>query len=220
MIQAEDILAAIAGRTLWLETGARDRSNPAHRRFAAIVQRLEHSIAEINGQESAGLRRFSDLRTASGSGTYSRRAMPGAQELVAEAVANMPPIYWSAILWTIAGDGEAFRHMYRKLMDRARKSQRRDRFWPAEIARRRLESGHIPAPDYVPDLVFLAIQELRHPQLFRSDVLRANWFRISDSHWHKVVGRPYGVLQATVLVWFGEGCAHIVERLRRRAPHL
>lgn len=219
MIDAEDVLAAIAGRTLWLETGVADRRDPRHRQYHAVVQRLEREFDLLRKELPSGARLPVDLPSALGSGTYSRRASAGIQELVADATQKMPRAHLNAVLFACAHDPAAQRDLEERLIRKARKSQQRDGFWPARIRRRKTKEGITPTDDYALDLVTLALMELLHPGEFGPVIVKADWFGISREYWYPTVAKPYAVLQQTTAIWFGEGCAHICERLRRRARH-
>lgn len=215
IITAESILAALSGRSFWVETGRGDRSRPEFRRYVNAMLALENELHRIRQLERQELRR-TPLPTALGKQSKTSKPLSPFSEIVADAIANMPKIYWSAILWVVDTNRGSYDILASRLLPLAERSAKRDRFWPQTIRRQACRCGRRPAEDYVADLVHLALMELRTPALYQTHEQRAEWFGLSQQHWRKIMQRPYGMLQGKTIEWFGSGCGHINRRLHQR----
>lgn len=238
MLAVEDILAAIVSRGRWFDIGERDCRDPDHQKMSGVLRELTEQLATLNGDRLYDqpippnvIERFDPNRPASyargaannaphmetASGTQTRKALrdSGFSAIASEAVAGMPSIEWASILWVIDSDEKSYKIMKKLLVRKAAKSIERDKFWPESLRRSDCICGRSPAEDYVPDLVKLALYELRTPALYQTHQQRAEWFGLSSQHWRKILHKPYGFLQGQVFLWFGSGCGHIARRLRR-----
>lgn len=222
-MRAEDILATLAGRGQWLNVGELMPGDIAYRSYAKTMRELEAEIEELRGNLNAAdakalrsqRRREVALETVKGKQSRSRTTKGGAQEVIAEAVAGMPELQMKTLLWTVAGDLDSYSILRDRLLKRARKSFERDRWWPNAIKRGRGPMGHMYAPDYVPDLVHLALFELRVPHAVSTGADKARWFGVTREYWSRHMAMPYAVLQGATFEWFGTACGHILRRLRR-----
>lgn len=216
MITAEHILAALGGRSQWFETGIDDRSRKEFRRYSNVVNKLALELAPLRGDNKAISDRGPAQPTAKGKQSKSGGSSGSVAEYVSQAIKHMPMIEWQAILWSINSDPTARAALYNRLLAYARRSMERDKFWPDYIRRGVCNCGRMPSDDYVPDLVHLALLELRTPGVFSTHGSRAQWFGLSRQHWKKIMLKPYGVLQGDTFRWFGGGCTHIENRLNVR----
>jgi hypothetical protein len=156
------------------------------------------------------------LRTALGRDTrrISRSAL---HEAAADALSGMPLRYWQALQVAIGIDSQARDAVYNRLLRTARSSQKRDDFWPDKIERRRRARRHAPAPDYVPDLVELAVMHLEHPDQFATHHQRAQWFGLADSKWHlHNMQKPFDLVSKRAWSWYDAGIGYMTNRLNRQ----
>ena len=130
-----------------------------------------------------------------------------------DALLGMFDRNWHALQLSI-GVGEAVRPiLVRRLIRTANRMKNEERIWPNRIRRRCCPCGRAPAPDYVLDLVELAVRHLEDPYNYRHQRTRAEWFGISESHWHAVARRPFDQTAAHVWSWYYAGIGHIQHRI-------
>ena len=154
--------------------------------------------------------------TADGKSSRSRKPVETTAELAADAVHGMRRINWMTLLCAVNADTEAEEIVRRRLLKIARRDREASGRWPDKLQRRRCECGRAPADDYLPDLVELAITELKAPSAVRANHQRAEWFGISLRTFERHIAAQYAVLQRPLYVWYERGIGHICYRLRRR----
>lgn len=212
MLTVEDILAALAGRSRWIET-APTKPRKQYRDFHGILLRLEdylthspHEKLKAPGRPTA---KGKQSKPAARGGSLSEHA--------AQCVAGMRKLDSATLFWIVASDQAAYDRLHSRLTQIGRGLIERDRILPAKLNRRTNHFGQTRAEDYVPDLATLALYELRSPAHFASHSDRANWFGISAEHWRKIIAPGYGILVGECIVWYGSGLAHIARKLGLKA---
>lgn len=138
------------------------------------------------------------------------------QEVAADALIGMYERNWHALQCSI-GIGESVRPALVSRLERiAYRTQKHERIWPSRIRRRKCQCGRSAAADYVPDLVELAVRHLEEPFELRHQKTRAEWFGLTESHWHAVARRPFDQVAAHVWAWYYAGIGHIQHRIIQR----
>lgn len=212
MLTVEDILAALAGRSRWIDT-APTKPRKQYREFHGILLSLERYLT----QSPKEVLRAPGRPTAKGKQTKANARGGSLSENAAQCVAGMRKLDNAALFWIVASDQAAYDRLHRRLVEVGRGLIERDRLLPAKLKRRSNHLGQTRAEDYVPDLATLALYELRSPAHFASHSDRANWFGISAEHWRKLIAPGYGILVGECIVWYGSGLAHIARKLGIKA---
>ena len=134
-------------------------------------------------------------------------------DIAVDALLGMFDRNWHALQCSI-GVGEAVRPILVGRLTRiANRMKKEERIWPNRIRRQCCLCGRAPAADYVPDLVELAVRHLEDPYNYRHHKTRAEWFGMSESHWHAVARRPFDQTAAHVWSWYYAGIGHIQHRI-------
>ena len=209
-VTVEDVLAGLVAHAAHgdfrkpdpLVLEARDR----------MVGKPRFELREFFGERLPG-----KITTASGRGTRSVKKS-ARQVIVADALSGMPRKSWAALL-TIMGDVTARDELVGFALKEARRSRRRDRFWPDRILRRRCRCHRAPSDDYLEDLVQLAILHYEYPEVWKTYTARADWFGVSRRNWERVMEDPFRFLSMRVWGWNEGAIKHIVQRLKmQRQP--
>ncbi len=225
----ETILAALVAHGYRFETGVRDRSNAEYKRMHGIRKNIEGMLGrnleltppagdgeDADPRPTGATRDEPAVPTAKGRQSSHSMKSAGLSAMAAQVVSGMPLIEWAAILWIINSDAQAYKRLEHRLLKVAYQAARTQNDWPINVKRDRLPSGHRLASDYVPDLVTLALLELRDPGAFSTHEQRATWFCVPQRSWYRLLRKPYGSLQTKCFTWFGGGCSYISHRLRPR----
>lgn len=215
MLTLEDVLASLSGRGRWFDTGTGDKRNKRNLLHTGDLRKLEDALHEIRGEkkEKGAAKLPRNIETADGTDTRNKLTGDNFTPALADAVLGMPGIEWAAIEWIVDGNQRAKDKLESRLLALARRSQDNDDFWPVTLRRADGVDGRKASTDYVPDLVRLAIMDLRFPNTFETQHARATWFGITDRHWRRLMLKPYGLLQVRTQAWLGGGCGHITRRL-------
>ncbi len=141
-------------------------------------------------------------------------------EVAADAIIGMYERNWHTLQCAI-GVGSAVRPLVvNRLTAIAYRIKNSERVWRDTVRRQPCECGRYPLPDYVPDLVELAVRHLEDPFSYHTHRTRALWIGLSESHWHAVMSRPFDQVAAHIWSWYYAGIGHIQNRIRQRGHRL
>lgn len=216
----EDILGALVTHSAQLDFGKPD---------PLIMAARDEKIGKVRPQNWRLLVRDADgtsrvelwPRTTSALGSQTRTASSHSiAEIAADALIGLHERNWHALQCSI-GIGEAVRPALTARLERiAYRMKNGERVWRNKIRRRRCVCGRTASTDYVPDLVELAICHLEQPWTFRYERTRAEWFGLTESHWHAVARRPFDQVAAHIWSWYFAGIGHIQHRIIQRRQRL
>jgi hypothetical protein len=225
MSRAELVLIGLAGRGQVFDVGG---ATNRRRLTVSTLERIKllgiYSDGRIpSPKELRELARqgVGGTLTATGSQTRSGKRVESLDtlaDIATDGLAGIPQIHMTALEWAILGIPVAHDRLFRKLhrIGLTARSERRST-WPDRLRRKRCQCGRMPADDYLPDLVTLALLELNQPELFSTHARRATWFGLSVQHWKATMRQPYSILRDRSMSWFDLAIDHIERQLRRRS---
>lgn len=206
-VTVEDVLAGLAAQAAQVDFRKPD---------PLVMEAREQLVGEPRFE----LRRFfkrermpRSIRTASGHGTRTPK-QSALRDIIADALSGMPKKSWAALLTAERVDAQARAQLTLYLVKEARRSRRRDSFWPERIKRRPCRCRRAPSSEYLRDLVQLAVLHLEHPEEFRTFDARAQWFGVSRRNWCRQMEQPFSVLTSRATAWHEGAIKHIEHRLR------
>ncbi len=159
------------------------------------------------------------IRSANGRQTFAP-SKHCVSEIAADALIGMYERNWHTLQCSIGIGDEVRPLLVNRLKRIAYRIKKDERIWRENVRRGSCQCGHSPSTDYVPDLVELAVRHLEHPFTYATHRARAKWFRLSESHWHAVMSRPFDQVAAHIWSWYYAGIGHIQNRIRQRGHRL
>lgn len=226
MSRAELVLMGLAGRGQVFDVGSTTETRrltlPVMKRIQLLGIYTDGRIPDLKELKKLERQGVKGSHTAAGTQSRSSKrpeSLDTLNDIAADGLRGMPQTHMRAIEWAILKQADAGDVLTRKLhrLGQVSRSDARSGFWPDKLRRRKCVCGRMPADDYLPDLVTLALLELAHPDLFSTHERRATWFGLSVQHWKSVMRQPYGILRDRSMSWFDLAIDHIERQLRRRA---
>lgn len=214
-MKPENVIGAILAHSQHLTVGEPDQALQAvrHKYVGKTTPANIREIKDDKGKVDVA-QTWPAIRTAFGRSTRGL-SKSSLEEYTAEALTQMPKRYWQTLQVAIHINDLARDSIHAKLIKLGRKSQERGGYWPKSIRRRRSYEGREATPDYLVDLVNLAVLELEKPALFGSHKARAAWFGVSERNWYIQMQRPYGEISGYVWNWYHCAIGHIESRLAK-----
>lgn len=216
-IEAEDILAALLAHGQQLDGRRPDplveavRESKVGRVRAGNWRAVRGPDGKIDVAAS-----WPSLRTALGR-DHRRINKNALHEVAADALLKMPKRPWQVLQTAIGANLRAREDVVAWLTREAWRAKKRDRYWPDKVARKACSCHRAAAPNYMHDLVQLAVLQLEHPIRFKTHDQRAQWFGLSNPHWRAVMQKPYDTISAPLWSKYHEGIGHIELRLASRS---
>lgn len=159
-------------------------------------------------------RRAKDGETALGRQTPGRGPRAWTPSDLGLAAAGMPPELWNALCWSIGLDEQSRTYLKNKLFDYAVYLKHRES-WPKQVSRGFCAAcGMLRAEKYVEDLCVMAVTEMAHPQLYGTEIVRAQMFGMTERSWGRQLSKPYQAVYGRIQNWYLGGLAHLREKLR------
>ncbi|HNP65505.1 MAG TPA: hypothetical protein PKH39_16350, partial [Woeseiaceae bacterium] len=179
----EDVLAALAARSPHGDFRRPDPIVEAARTPGRIGKKRPKNWRTIFAAEKTD-QRGPSIKSAIGN-DQRRVNRSATHEAAVDALKRIPKRAFQALQVSVGIDGEPRNALFDSLLAEARESKARDKFWPTVIVRQRTPGDIRPNPDYVPDMVELALLHLQNPAALATHESRARWFRVSHITWRR-----------------------------------
>lgn len=216
----EQVLAALVSRSMSLDFGSPDPLVMAAQvGKIGKAKALNWRLMACRVEDDPSLEMLPATPSALGKQTHAP-TRHSVSEVAADALIGMYERNWHTLQCAI-GIGSAVRPLVVNRLTRiAYRMKKSERIWRDTVRRKPCECGRYPSPDYVPDLVELAVKHLEDPFTYRTHRMRARWIGLSEAHWHGVMSRPFDQVAAHIWSWYFAGIGHIQNRIGQRGHRL